>query len=141
MRLIYLCNKSKKINEQEIVKKHLRPAPGNKSLCSRAIELFIIVDVLNIINRVFFFHIIRAPAGGHEPNTKFVFYIFCSPGVFDQQPQVNKIDLNRVPCFYRSCYSINRFYIIKLLLKGAKKFIPENKNLRQIFIMYSLLIA
>ena len=129
MWFVYLCNERKKINKQEVIKEHLRPTPGDKCFCGRGIKFFLLIGVCNIIYRIFFFYIFGSPAGGHKPNAKLIFYTFCSPCILYQEPQVNKIYFNRVPCFYRSCYSINRFYFIKLLLKSAKKLIPENKYL------------
>ena len=70
----------------EIIKKHLRPAPYYKCFGGRRIKLFIIVNISDIVNRIFLFHIIGPPAGWHKPNAEFITYSFCSPCIFDQQP-------------------------------------------------------
>src|SRR6187397_2672673 len=100
MGLAYLCNKSKKINKQEIIKEHLRPAPCYKSFCGWRIKFLIVISICNIVNGIFFFYVPGSPAGWHEPDAKLIFYTSCSPCIFDQKPQVNKIYFHRVPCFY-----------------------------------------
>src|SRR5688572_27217178 len=69
MRFVYLRNKSKKINKQEIVEEHLRPIPCNESPCRGRIKFFKVVNIGDIINRVFLFNIIGPPSCWHKPNS------------------------------------------------------------------------
>ena len=54
-------------------------------------------NVFDFINRVFFFHISRTITGMFEPQCEFIFPAVSAPCIFDQQPEMLKIDFDRVP--------------------------------------------
>src|SRR5204863_2037639 len=65
---------------------------------------------------------------------KFIFPVICPPGIFHHQPEMLKVYFNGVPGTNGSCDSIYTGHIGQFFLESAKQFVPDNEDLRKIFI-------
>ena len=108
--------------------------PNKQSLTQDRSVLLKIIHIFNLLYGIFGFESFRSPSRRSKPNSELIDQTRGSKSIFNQQPQMLKIDLKRIPGSCRSRYTIYWRNVIKFLLKCSKKKIPKNKNLTQILV-------
>ena len=95
---------------------------------------FKVIGIIDLFYWICLGNILRAPAGGHEPDTDLIYPALRVPGIFGQQPQVLIIDSNGVPGTCRSGDAVHRRNMGQFFLESAEEFVPDNKDLGKVFI-------